>query len=161
MQGSRAPRVQATTARGRRERASSEGRLQAGGSKLTARSAGSRRSPGPERTPTDRRRVQRFPDALRNSPNPRRRVILVPLSHLGSGDGPDPRSHSQSVGNADSNPQPGQGHRAFLGGSDPGLPARRVPKARPARPADPAAEARGAGASGSLSKRRNSSPPAL
>lgn len=90
---------------------------------------------------------------------PTRRVILVPRSHLDPGEGPGPRSKSQLAEEADWNPEPGQGHRASSSGPEP----RRPPGSSwgPGRAADPAVGAQGAWASGSLSKRRNSSPPAL
>ena len=115
-------------ARDLRERASSEGRLRARVYKLTARSAGSRvAAPVPRTVPHPAAARASTFQAPSGTTYPTRRVILVPTSHLDSGEGPGPRSQSQPVEKADSNLELGQGYRASLGGPELRLPTQRIP----------------------------------
>ena len=138
--------------RGSRKKTRWEGRLQPSDSKRAARSEGSRRPHRPGREAPDQPGSQTQRSPSRNAAQPPRRVLRVPLSHLDSGEGPDPRSQGQPVEEADSNRA--KVTEPFPAGQNGGSPARRHPGAEPGY--GPAAGAWGAGASGSLSKRRNS-----
>ena len=115
--------------RGSRKKTRWEGRLQPSDSKRAARSEGSRRPHRPGREAPDQPGSQTQRSPSRNAAQPPRRVLRVPLSHLDSGEGPDPRSQGQPVEEADSNRA--KVTEPFPAGQNGGSPARRHPGAEP------------------------------
>ena len=114
--------------RGSRKKTRWEGRLQPSDSKRAARSEGSRRPHRPGREAPDQPGSQTQRSPSRNAAQPPRRVLRVPLSHLDSGEGPDPRSQGQPVEEADSNRA--KVTEPFPAGQNGGSPARRHPGGR-------------------------------
>lgn len=118
--------------------------------------------PRPDAAALSRRqlRAPRGPAPPEPHPSPRGRLFWSAESHQDSGKGAGPRSRSQQVEEALSNPEPDQGHWATPGGPGPGgQPGASRGPGQPAALGGRGAGrgAQGAGACACLSKRRNSS----